>query len=72
MKNKKTQKAQFGILAMRYYPDYCYTYATRMLRQEIILTRGLHPALEAAGYKPTQRRLTPRQLKILEQFLGPP
>ena len=57
---------------MLYYPDREYKRAVHFFRQEIQLTRGLLPALKKLGYKPTQRILTPRQVKLIEHYLGEP
>ena len=63
---------QFGKLAMQYYPDHSYKSAVRLFREEIRLTRGLLPALKAVGYKENKRKLTPRQVQVIEKFLGEP
>jgi hypothetical protein len=57
---------------MRYYPGRAYKTAIRAFRQEIAETRGLLQALTDTGYKPNQRRLSPRQMQIIEDFLGEP
>ena len=61
-----------GSLAMLYHPGRCRKGAIRAFREELCLTRGLLPALEKLGYKPTQRILTPRQVKLIEHYLGEP
>lgn len=61
---------QFGRLAMLYYPDRCYKSAVRMFREELRLTRGLYEALLDTGYRDTQRLLSLRQLRVIEEFLG--
>lgn len=63
---------QFGKLAMQYYPDHSYKSAVRLFREEIRLTRGLFPALKAVGYKENKRKLSPRQVQVIEKFLGEP
>ena len=63
---------QFGKLAMQYYPDHSYKSAVRLFREEIRLTRGLLAALKAVGYKENKRKLTPRQVQVIEKFLGEP
>lgn len=60
----------FGRLAMLYYPDHAYRSAVRLFRQEIHLTRGLWQALERVGYNDKLRMLTPRQIQVIEKFLG--
>ena len=63
---------QFGKLAMQYYPEHSYKSAVRLFREEIRLTRGLLAALKAVGYKENKRKLTPRQVQVIEKFLGEP
>lgn len=55
---------------MLYYPDHAYRSAVRLFRQEIHLTRGLGQALERVGYNDKLRMLTPRQIQVIEKFLG--
>lgn len=69
---KSRIRNQFGNLAMRYYPGRAYKTAIRAFRQEIADTRGLLQALRDAGYKENQRRLSPRQMQIIEDYLGEP
>ncbi len=71
MPTKKSMQ-QFGNLAMMYYPGKAYSTALRLFRQEIALTRGLLGALKNTGYNERQRRLSPRQVKVIEKFLGEP
>ena len=63
-------KYQFGNVAMRYYPDHGYKSAIRCFRREFELTPGLLPALEAVGYRQNQRILSPRMIKVIEDYLG--
>lgn len=63
-------KLQFGNLAVLYYPDKAYKTALRLFRREIELTSGLLPALEAVGYRQNQRVISPRAVKVIENFLG--
>ena len=65
-------KTQFGNIAMRYYPGRGYKTALRLFRQEIELTRGLLQALTDLGYRGNERILTPRQVQVIEDFLGEP
>jgi hypothetical protein len=67
---KHLDKTQFGNLAMLYYPDKAYKTALRLLRREFELTSGLLPALEAVGYRQNQRVISPRAVKVIENFLG--
>ena len=57
---------------MLYYPDRGYKRAVTLFRNEISLTRGLLPALKAVGYRENQRVLTPRQVKVIAEYLGEP
>ena len=59
-------------LAMAYFPDCSKKTASRLFAREINLTPGLLDALKSTGYRPSQKRLSPRQLKILHSFLGEP
>lgn len=61
---------QFGRLAMLFYPDRGYKRAVKLFREELRLTRGLLQALQNVGYRENQRVLTPRQVKVIEEFLG--
>ena len=63
---------QFGKLAMLYYPDHSYKSAVQLFREEIRLTRGLLAALKAVGYKENKRKLSPRQVQVIERFIGEP
>jgi hypothetical protein len=63
---------QFGKLAMMYYPDHGYKSAVHLFREEIRITRGLLAALKAVGYKENKRKLSPRQVQVIERFLGEP
>ncbi len=63
-------KYQFGNIAMKYYPSRGYKKAVALLRHEIEVTRGLLPALKENGYHEHQRILSPRQVKVIEKFLG--
>ena len=62
----------FGHLALLYYPNHAYRSAVRLFRQEIHLTRGLWQALERVGYNDKLRKLTARQILVIEKFLGEP
>ena len=46
--------------------------ASRLLARDINLTPELLDALRPTGYRPPQKRLSPRQLQILFSFLGEP
>ena len=63
---------QFGKLAMLYYPDHSYKSAVHLFREELRITRGLYSALKAVGYKENKRKLSPRQVQVIERFIGEP
>lgn len=63
---------RFGRLALLYYPDHGYKRAVHLFRQELRETRGLLQALQDVGYKGNERILTPRQVQVIEEFLGEP
>ena len=72
MRNRKRNALQFGRVAMRYFPECNYKTALRHFRDEIVKTRGLQQALAEIGYTPSQRTLTLRQMKVIEDYLGEP
>ena len=57
---------------MFYYPPLSYKRAVHLFRQELRLTRGLLGALKRVCYRENQRVLTPRQVQVIEEFLGEP
>ena len=69
---KRHKQCHFGRLAMLYYPDRSYKRAVHLFRQELRETRGLLDALQAIGYRGNERILTPRQVQVIEEFLGEP
>lgn len=69
---KSRLRNQFGNTAMRYYPGRSYKSALLAFRQEIRDTRGLLAALKDVGYRETQRKLSPRQMQVIEDYLGEP
>lgn len=64
------KKTQFGHLAMLYYPNLAYKAALRMFRKELEHTRGLFSALQDMGYEGKERLLSPRQVRVIEEYLG--
>lgn len=68
----RRHRGHFGLLAMLYYPHLSYKRAVHLFRQELRLTRGLLDALKRVGYRENQRLLTPRQVSVIEDFLGEP
>lgn len=71
-KRTRHHHGQFGRLALLYYPDRGYKRAVHLFRQELRLTRGLLDALKRVGYRENQRLLTPRQVSVIEEYLGEP
>ena len=69
MKLKSYSKKE---LAVAYAPDLTLTSALRRLRQWINDDHPLLEALTQAGYRPEQRVLTIKQVKILFEFIGEP
>ena len=67
---KSRKFRQFGNLAMSYYPDRGYKRAVALFREELKITGGLHKALEELGYHENQRMLSPRQVRVIEEYLG--
>ena len=65
-----SRPTQFGRLAQRYYPDRGYKRAVALFREEIRITGGLQKALEQLGYHDSQRILSPRQVQVIEKYLG--
>ena len=63
---------QFRTAAMRYYPDLGYKAALRRFRKEIADNKDLLRALQKTGYKGNQRYFSPRQVQMIEQYLGEP
>ena len=72
MKKHSLNNCKFYKVATRYYPGRKSRTAVRLFRQEIRLTRGLLDALQSIGYHNNQRILTPRQVKLIEHYLGEP
>ncbi|MBQ5912800.1 MAG: DUF4248 domain-containing protein [Bacteroidaceae bacterium] len=70
MTKRSLNKYKFHKVASRYYPGRNTRTAIRLFRQELCLTRGLLDALQAIGYNNNQRILTPRQVQVIEEYLG--
>lgn len=70
----RRHRGHFGLLALLYYQyrNVGYKRAVHLFRQEIVKTRGLLDALKAVGYRENQRILTPRQVQVIEEYLGEP
>ncbi|MBO5706317.1 MAG: DUF4248 domain-containing protein [Bacteroidaceae bacterium] len=66
----RRRQCHFGRLALLYYPDRGYKRAVHLFRQELRETRGLYQALQDVGYRGNERILTPRQVQVIEEFLG--
>lgn len=59
-------------LAVAYFPTVSPRTAQRLFRRELQHNRGLWQALHDADYRLTQKRLTPRQVQLIFQYLGEP
>ena len=57
-------------LAKVYFADYDKEVARRLLAREIHSKAELMAELETTGYRRTQKRLTPKQVSIIEKYLG--
>ena len=66
----RRHRGHFGRLALLYYPERGYKRAVHLFRQELRETRGLMQALTDLGYRGNERILTPRQVQVIEEFLG--
>lgn len=57
-------------LAKVYFADYEKEVARRLFAREIHANAPLVAELEATGYRRSQKRLTPKQVSIIEKYLG--
>lgn len=57
-------------LAKIYFSDYDKEVARRLLAREIHGNAELMAELEATGYRRSQKRLSPKQVAIIEKYLG--
>lgn len=57
-------------LAMAYFPDCSKKTASRLFAREIHSNAALMVELEATGYRRSQKRLSPKQVAIIEKYLG--
>lgn len=57
-------------LAMAYFPDCSKKTASRLFAREIHGNAELMAELEATGYRRSQKRLSPKQVAIIERYLG--
>lgn len=57
-------------LAKVYFADYDKEVARRLLAREIHSNAELMAELETTGYRRSQKRLTPKQVSIIEKYLG--
>lgn len=57
-------------LAMAYFPDCSKKTASRLFAREIHGNAELMAELEATGYRRSQKRLSPKQVAIIEKYLG--
>jgi hypothetical protein len=68
----KIRTMGFGELAQMYNPGINPMSASNTLRRWINRNERLHSALRHSGYRKHSKVLTPRQVGILIEFLGPP
>ena len=59
-------------LARTYFPELASHQACNRLRRWILRCDELHEELIKANYRPQQRHLTPRQLRLILYYLGEP
>ena len=59
-------------LAASYFPELASHQACNRLRRWIIRCTELHDKLLETGYRPEQRIVTPRQIRLLIHYLGEP
>lgn len=59
-------------LAVRYFPHCSPKSASQQLKRWIKRAPRLAARLREAGYRPGQRLLTPRQVRIIVDWLDPP
>lgn len=57
-------------LAMAYFPDCSKKTASRLFAREIHGNAELMAELEATGYRRSQKQLSPKQVGIIEKYLG--
>lgn len=57
-------------LAKIYFADYDKEVARRLLAREIHGNAALMAELEATGYRRSQKRFSPKQIGIIEKYLG--
>lgn len=57
-------------LAQVYFEGYDQEVARRLLAREIHTNAELMAELEATGYRRSQKRLSPKQVAIIEKYLG--
>lgn len=57
-------------LAQVYFEGYDQEVARRLLAREIHGNAELMAELEATGYRRSQKRLSPKQVSIIEKYLG--
>lgn len=62
----------FKEVAVQYYPIVIPEVASRQLRRDIMEYRALSDAMSKAGFRRSQKRLTPKQVGILYTYLGEP
>ena len=71
--NLRTQALTKKELALLYFPDTSDPHvAVNHLMAWVKQARGLYDDLLQAGYRPSQKMLTPRQVQLICHYLGDP
>lgn len=74
MENHDFKIRAYGLqeLGLRYFPNSAPASASVQLKRWINLDKSLLRKITEAGYHTGQRLLTPRQVQIITEHLGPP
>ncbi|MEG1546774.1 MAG: DUF4248 domain-containing protein [Bacteroides sp.] len=59
-------------LAQMYAPGLSSSQAVKRLRRWILRCRGLYEALDGVGYITKCQRLTPKEVRLIVEYLGEP
>lgn len=57
-------------LAREYFPSVSPATARRLFARELRQNAALWTELQQTGYRPSQKRLTPRQVAIIARYIG--
>ena len=68
----KIKSYGYGELALLYFPNSTKKSASVQLRRWIVINKKLESELLNFGFKPGQRILTPKQVRLLIDHLGQP